>query len=292
MTSFVLLHYLVFGETKKCVDSILNNVDGEKKVIVVDNCSPNDSFEKLCECYKGIDDVEVIQNSSNAGYASGINFGYSYAKRHYKNDFIVCMNNDMEIVQKDFVNIISASYEANRFYVLGPDVYSTSAKKHQNPESDHIRNLEEVERHIEEVKKIKANHIKLKIKGILRRIKPIKALYYKQRQETLGQERTSIEKNVTLHGSCLVFSKPFIEKREYALNPGTFFYCESQILDYECIRDNMLSIYDPKVKIFHHEDVATDAVAGSYEKKMIKKCERVLDSLEFMKAMMKKDLGK
>ena len=37
MTCFVILHYMAADETIKCVDSILNNVEGEKKIIVVDN---------------------------------------------------------------------------------------------------------------------------------------------------------------------------------------------------------------------------------------------------------------
>ena len=97
--------------------------------------------------------------------------------------------------------------------------------------------------------------------------------------------------NVVLHGSCFILSGLFIKKRDYALNPGTFMYCESQILDYECMRDGMLSIYYPFVEIMHYEDVATDAAGGSYEERLMKKCDRVLESLYFMKDMMLKDSG-
>ena len=39
MVCFVILHYMAFEETKSCVNSILNNVEGEKKIIIVDNAS-------------------------------------------------------------------------------------------------------------------------------------------------------------------------------------------------------------------------------------------------------------
>lgn len=80
MTCFVILHYLVAGETISTVDSILNNVNGELHIIIVDNCSPNDSFEALVKKYQSENRVSVIKNQRNDGYAKGINFGYDYAK--------------------------------------------------------------------------------------------------------------------------------------------------------------------------------------------------------------------
>ena len=174
--------------------------------------------------------------------------------------------------------------------MLGPDVYSTSAEKHQNPENDRIRTLSDVESHVADVQGTMNNIFKLNVKGILRSSKLISKLYY-ERKKKENRKNFVAERmiNVTLHGSCLIFSKLFIQKREYALFPKTEFYCESQILDYECIRDGLLQVYDPSVKIYHHEDVATDAVAGTYKVKMIKKCERVLASLELMRQMMLED---
>ncbi len=290
MTCFVILHYLVANETISTVDSILNNVNGELHIIIVDNCSPNDSFDTLTRKYHSEKRVSVIKNQSNAGYAKGINFGYDYARAHFTPSYIVAMNNDMEIRQSDFLQRIQQIYEETKFYVLGPDVYSTSAEKHQNPEKDHIRTLAEVDEHIESVKNTMNDTLKLSIKGVLRSSKFISNLYYgKKKVDNKAKFINERKTDVTLHGSCIIFSELFISKREYAMYPKTEFYCESQILDYECIRDGMLQVYDPSVQIFHHEDVATDAVAGSYKAKMIKKCERVLDSLSLMRQMMLED---
>lgn len=290
MTCFVILHYLVANETISTVDSILNNVKGIFHVIIVDNCSPNNSFAVLTKNYSSDDRISVIKNLTNAGYAKGINLGYAYAKEQYSPSFIVAMNNDMEIRQPDFLTYIKKIYDETQFYVLGPDVYSTSAEKHQNPESDHIRTIAEVDEHIKNVQKIMNNTLQLSIKGIFRSSKFISKLYYRNKKVSNNVKFVNERQiGVTLHGSCLVFSELFITKREYALYPKTKFYCESQILDYECIRDGMLQVYDPSVQIYHHEDIATDAVAGSYKAKMVKKCERVLDSLRLMRQMMLED---
>lgn len=293
MTCFVILHYLVAQETINTVNSILKNVAGEFSVIIVDNNSPNDSFDVLSKNYNNEKRVIVLRNSTNAGYAKGINFGYDYAKENLNPSYIVAMNNDMEITQNDFLERIENIYSETGFFVLGPDIYSTSANKHQNPENDHIRTMEEIDQHIKNVNKVMDNKLKLKIKGLLRSSKVVKTLYYNRKKNINSQKFIEEQRqNVTLHGSCFVFSKKFIEQREYALYPKTEFYCESQILDYECLRDKMLTVYDPRVKIYHHEDVATDAVAGSYYAKMLKVCERVLQSLEIFRQLMLEDKSK
>ncbi|MBR1592537.1 MAG: glycosyltransferase [Ruminococcus sp.] len=290
MTCFVILHYLVADETISTVNSILKNVEGDLRVIVADNCSPNDSFDVLTEKYKNEPRVDVIKNSSNAGYAKGINFGYDFAKSKYSPRFIVAMNNDMEIRQGDFIKRIEHAYKKTKFFVLGPDVYSTSARKHQNPEKSHITSIEDIDRKAESVRKIMQDTKMLKIKEILRRLKPVYKFYYNIKKTKNDSEYVRKPKaGVCLHGSCLIFSELFINKREYALYPKTEFYCEAQILDYECKRDGMRQIYSPYLIVLHHEDVATEAVNGSYSAKMIKKCERVLASLEIFRQLILKD---
>lgn len=291
MFCFVILHYIVTEETIHTVDSIINLVAGNYKVIVVDNCSPNRSFAQLNNRYQNHSNVDIIQNTSNAGYAKGINFGYDYALAQYSPDFVICMNNDMEIKQEDFLSRISKIYNETHFHVLGPDIYSTSACIHQNPEKSTIRNMNDVEEHIKQVKKIRQGTFKLKMKGLLRRNKFFYQLYkkHKKGQKDKDDEKHTVLKGCALHGACLIFSNLFIEARNYALYPETEFYCEAQILDYECHRDHLIQIYDSDLQIFHHEDVATDAVAGTYYNKMIKKCDKVLVSLQIFKKLIEQD---
>ncbi len=289
MICFVMLHYLVFEETCACADSILNNTDGEKVIVIADNASPNDSYQKLCAYYADDPRVHLLRNDTNAGYAAGINLGYRYARDHFACDFIVCMNNDMEIVQRDFIDRIRTAREETGFYVLGPDIWSTSARKHQNPEKTRIRTREDVEEQIRDVRRVQSRRWLLKVKGAARRNPLVRKLYYSRGRQEENSGQTERLPGAMLHGACLVFSEDYIKRREYALNPGTEFYCEAQILDYECWRDGMLTVYDPAVRIRHHEDVATDAAAGTYEKKMLAKCEKVLQSLQFMEEMIDRD---
>ncbi|WP_260769098.1 glycosyltransferase family 2 protein [Oenococcus oeni] len=289
----MILHYLVADETIQCVDSILANIEGEISIIVVDNSSPNGSFNELREHYARDKRVFLIKNSLNSGYAGGINFGYNFAKKKLKPDFIVAMNNDMTILQHDFFKKIIEIFNRTNFFVLGPDIYSTETKKHQNPENRTIITLQEVNQEISNIKKSQSQQLRLRLKSLLRKSILIQKTYYKSKRLLKRYHYIDHElENITLHGSCYIFSRKFIIARGYALYPGTTFYCEAQILDYECKRDGMKQIYSPEISIQHHEDIATNAVEGGYYQKMNMKYERMLESLKIFKELILKDQRK
>ena len=121
MVCFVVLHYMVVEETKKCIESI-QRINGEKKIIIVDNASKNDSGLEIQQMYKNDNDIEVIINDQNLGFANGNNIGYQKALI-YNPDFIVVMNNDIEITQEDFIERVNNTYNEEKFAVLGPDIY-------------------------------------------------------------------------------------------------------------------------------------------------------------------------
>ncbi len=58
MIAFVILHYQAMEETISCVDTIKNMVKEEKKIVIVDNASPNKTGINLREKYS--QDSEVI----------------------------------------------------------------------------------------------------------------------------------------------------------------------------------------------------------------------------------------
>lgn len=284
--SFVLLHYLVTSETIQCANSILENVSGKVSIVIVDNDSPNDSFNELSKYYRDNQKVSVIRNTDNTGYAGGINFGYMYAKIHLNPDFIIAMNNDMRIIQSDFTDKIKNKFNISQFYVLGPDIFSTATNEHQNPGHFSMLDVKSVDKEISHITGLRKQTRKLKLKSYLRSNKAVLKSYYILKHAIKGSNYQNEDKvNVPLHGSCFIFSKLFINHREYALYPKTKMYCEAQILYYECLRDSMKLIYTPEIKILHHEDVATDAVAGSHYKKLMKVYSQQLDSLNIFKEL-------
>lgn len=286
MVCFVILHYMALDETIQCAESILGNVEGEKKIIIADNCSPNGSIANLKERYAETADVDVIGTDSNLGFARGNNFGYKYALSKYDPDFIVVMNNDMEIRQKDFIGQMEQSYREYGFDVLGPDIYSTKKKYHQNPQTRKMPTRKDLERTCRKLE------VKNRLSFIISLKWAVLSLMHKKPAEEKREENyvDHVVENPLLHGSCYIFSRGFTEKHpEECFYPETFMYFEAEILCYQCRRDGEKMIYDPRLRVDHHEDVATDLEYHKQSKKSIFTIKCMLQSVKAFLALMDRD---
>ena len=286
MVCFVILHYMALEETIQCVESILNNIEGDKKVIVVDNCSPNNTGADLEKRYAGSGNVDVLQTGKNLGFAKGNNFGYGYAVQNYDPDFVVVMNNDMEIRQQDFISRMEKSWEEHRFAVMGPDIYSTKKKYHQNPQTRKMptrKDLESSCRNLELKDKLSfLIALKWKIYALMGR-KPAE----EKRAENYVDH---VVEDPLLHGSCYIFYRDFtVRHPQECFYPETFMYLEAEILCYQCRRDGEKMIYDPGLKVDHHEDVATDLEYHKQSRKSIFTIKCMLQSTRAFLALMDRD---
>ena len=73
------------------------------KIIVVDNCSTDGSYERLFE-FKS-EKVDVVRTEKNEGYASGNNYGIKYAEKCYNPQKIVISNPDIEVSEESIRKI-------------------------------------------------------------------------------------------------------------------------------------------------------------------------------------------
>lgn len=289
MTIFVILHYMALDETIMCVDSILNNVCGERRIVVVDNASPNSSIKGLLDKYQDNPDVDVIGTTQNLGFANGNNYGYKYAVEKYTPDFIVVMNNDMEIKQRDFVSQIVKCYNEYKFFIMGPDIYSTKKQYHQNPQSRKFPTLSE----------LKKTHRSLWFKDRMKFLIRLKWMLKKSRKSVPENYYhndnyvNKVVKNPMLHGSCYIFSKDFIHRHpNECFYNKTFMYMEAEILYYQARRDGELMIYCPELHVDHHEDVATDAEYKKQYQKSIFSVQCLLKSTGAFIELMESDGAK
>lgn len=259
MVCFVILHYVVLSETLSCVDKI-KKLTGDKKIVIVDNDSPNRSGLELKKIYKDDEDVSVNIGKKNVGFARGNNWGCEIAKEKFDPDFYVVMNNDVEIEQLDFIGRVQDIYLKEKFDVLGPDIYSTSEHFHQSPKS--LKNMT-----IYDAKKLKKKYEKKLSSNIVVPLRCyIKKLYlphkiyriYKNKKRNSQIDFTQSYYNVPLHGACFIFSRSFVNNRKNVFFEDTFFYFESEILDYECQKEGLIEVFEPSIKVLHHQNVATN----------------------------------
>ena len=303
MVCFVILHYMALEETVVCVESILHNVEGEKRIVVVDNASPNGSVKQLRERYEDEPLVDVIETGKNLGFARGNNFGYRYATTNYAPSFVVVMNNDMEILQKDFIERMEQSYEEHRFAIMGPDIYSTKKKYHQNPQTRKILTRKDLERSIMVLKTKNALRFVFPVKWfVAEKLRGVRKLRGAEKpgegRATRGQvnERSSdryvdhVVEEPLLHGSCYIFTKDFIKRHpDGCFYNKTFMYMEAEILYYQARRDGEKMIYDPGLRVDHHEDVATDATFKKQSQKSVFTVKCMLQSTKAFLDLMDRD---
>lgn len=264
---FNVLHYKSIDTTTMCVDSLLKLKEIDKcKIIILDNGSPNNSFEFLRNRYNKNSIIELIRSDENLGFSEGNNQLYKYAKS-YNPQFIVALNNDIEIRQKNFIKILKDIYFTHKVYVIGPDVYCPKSQEHQSPmykdllskedtiqliksrndEINHIEQALELYRHSEKTAKLR-KFIPYWIIEIRKRIKHDKVnLLYKQKYV----------KNPILQGSCVIVTPLFIKNEELLFTPDTGFYCEELILGLRCKSLGYHTLYTSKIKVIHWHGISS-----------------------------------
>lgn len=270
--AFIILHYLALEDTIECARSIIDNIkstEHEVDIVIVDNGSPNHSYEVLKNKFLCIRNVYVIQNQQNLGFAKGNNVGYKYAKYQLKSDFIILINNDTILLQDDFVDVLVDKYKEKKYSVLGPDIIAADGY-HQNPGNKQSWSLKELT--IDRFKKrIRLLLSYLHLDDIATSvIKHSKTVY---RTETLVGD----VENTILHGACLIFS-PLYVRRFDGLHDETFLYMEEDILKLYADFYGFLMLYSSDIRIYHKEDAATNMVPLKSSEKTRLKYRRLIES--------------
>ena len=96
---FIILNYNNYTDTINCIHSLQSTIRRDMyDIIVVDNNSSNDSVSQLRKC---LNDVEIIPNKVNRGYANGNNIGIKIAEsRGY---IYICILNNDTVIDIDFL---------------------------------------------------------------------------------------------------------------------------------------------------------------------------------------------
>lgn len=122
----VVLNYQKYEMTEKCVSSLLD-YGLKARILVVDNASTNDSFKYLQSAFKNVDNVEIIENSDNAGYAKGNNYGFKYLFDKYNDlEFCCVMNPDVGIRYKGIFDNLMSKLELDNRYAMATGLMVTN----------------------------------------------------------------------------------------------------------------------------------------------------------------------
>ena len=200
-------------------------------------------------------------------------------------DFVCVLNNDVEIQQHGFIEGIERIYEEHPFDLLGPDILSVFSGIHQSPKSLHAVNLEGVRKKRAFVRRSQ-NPVLLLLSSGEKNSPAIWRIAQRRNRAKQNIDSAKAMESVVLHGSCVIFSRRYIDWHPEPFYPKTFMYYEMEILDWLCRRENCVVRYDPSISVLHYQYVASKMEYRSIIKrsKFVIRC--LLESLDAAEELM------
>lgn len=285
MFIYLILHYKNADVTEQCLESLLKLDSQDSNMVVVDNASNNGSYETLLEKYGDNKRILFIKNEENLGYAAGNNVGFRYAKEKLGADWIVLLNNDVVVEQRDFQQKVQEEYGKSSFYLAGPDIVTPEGNS-QNPYLMDCPDKKTIR------KKLLHDYVVLGLMKVRLQQALKKLLHYDGSIFQPNEIATIEDFHGVLHGSCLIFSPEFI--REFnGLYGGTFLYCEEEILCYILDKLNYRYTYLKSVQVIHKHSVSMKReVKDENRRKMLEISRRIVSYKKFLKiAKTEKNVG-
>lgn len=279
---YVILHYNLIRETLNCIQSIFQ-IDDNPNIVVVDNCSPNNTGNELKKHFIDQANIHIILLDENVGFAKGNNVGYSYLQKQNSCDFICCINNDTLITDQDFKSKVIKEYDESGFAALAPLV-----RLGNNTYQSYAPEMKSVQEYKEELHRLVSNktfddyvHSLDFLTKILLTYPTISTFLRKIKQhfnKSLEQRR----ENVVLHGCFLVFSPIMLRNFKVAFDPRTFMYREEELLYIRLREQNLKTVYAPEICITHLENSTTNSLSQTSEEKYQFKRKCQINSLKIL----------
>lgn len=119
-TPIIILNWNGLSDTIECIDSVLCIQNIPIEIILVDNGSAQEEQEKLQELYGEHEDITLILNNENRGFARGNDdIVKEIMQREYVPEFIALLNNDTVVVDNWIKSLVDT---ANKY---GADIISS-----------------------------------------------------------------------------------------------------------------------------------------------------------------------
>lgn len=122
--SVIVLNYNGFDLTINCVASVLKTRYPHFDIVIVDNGSTDQSYEKLKNIYKNNKKIKVISPKKNLFFTGGFNFG----AKHAEGEKIILLSNDIT-VDPFWIKELVLCIKNNPKYLAQPKILSYQNKK-------------------------------------------------------------------------------------------------------------------------------------------------------------------
>lgn len=240
---FVVLNYKNYDETLACVASILAIPGDDYAVVIVDNASPNASFDHLRSVYAGHAKVTVLASGANGGYSFGNNCGIAHLAARGIHRVIIATS-DTLVVSLDILHQLSVLDQAD-VGVIGPHLENLVGDI-QNPILVRVN-----ARYI-------INIFFPKLAALCRRVVyAVRGQPARPAAAALpaadGLAGSTAARDVyMIHGAFLYLSSQYLRKCGL-LDESLFMYGEEDLLAFNAHAHGLRTIYAPGIKVIHKE---------------------------------------
>ena len=250
----VIVNYNDFKMTSR----LLNNVKDYKcleKIVVVDNNSSDDSFDKLKEFESNR--ITIIKNS-NRQYSSGLNVGAKYLIKKVGECNIIFSNSDIIIKGEEDLKRLSSNINKD-VVVVGPTVKEQGALNRgwrlPTTNQEILFNIPLLSRYFKK-----------------------KYLFYKE--EDYQGDTTIVD---VVSGCFFIVDSKFLMNNDY-FDETTFLYYEEQIFAKKVKAQNKKELVNNKVTIIHDHSVSIDKSIKRVSKHAILKKSQRYFAKKYLKA--------
>jgi GT2 family glycosyltransferase len=105
---FLILNYKTYNDTIKLAKELISykSFGSRCGIVIVDNASPNESWNNLNNEFAQNSDVYLVRSELNGGYARGNNVGLKYME-NCPPKYVCIINNDVHFTEKTIDNLIN-----------------------------------------------------------------------------------------------------------------------------------------------------------------------------------------
>ena len=237
-TGIVILNYNDYESTKKMIDKI-KNYKSLNHIVIVDNNSSDDSYDKLHKLKT--DNIYVIKTDENKGYAYGNNYGIKYLTKNYKIDNIIISNPDIIVEEEVIKGLIKDLKENKDISIIAPLIKQNGEEANgwriPTFKDELLSNINYVHRWAR------------------------KKMFYPKTDEKL-------QKVEVVSGCFFMIRKSDFEQIGY-FDEGTFLYYEENIISYKLKELNKNVYVDNELSVIHNESVSVDKNINSILKDLL-----------------------
>ena len=252
-TGIVILNYNDYESTKKMIDKI-KNYKSLNHIVIVDNNSSDDSYDKLQKLKT--DNIYVIKTDENKGYAYGNNYGIKYLTKNYKIDNIIISNPDIIVEEEVIKGLIKDLKENKDISIIAPLIKQNGEEANgwriPTFKDELLSNINYVHRWAR------------------------KKMFYPKTDEKL-------QKVEVVSGCFFMIRKSDFEQIGY-FDEGTFLYYEENIISYKLKELNKNVYVDNELSVIHNESVSVDKNINSIRKYKILKTSQKYFQKKYVKA--------